>query len=142
MMCNKAFHVGARGIRVLFVIGLGFLLMGTVVKRKNAIQMTQTDPVSVQEKLKEDAEGKKGPPAPSLKLFPKERFLIEGPMEKGKKNEGAEQEMATSAVFVETPEETEEFKVGEATDDTSHTSENISGDGAEETWDFDEEGVP
>lgn len=100
-------------LRIFLILGMGFLSLGTVVKKKDPIQMTQTDPVGYQEKLKEEEGGKKGPPAPTLELFPKERFLIEGPVEKGKKEEVASQ-----------------FKLKGETDDISNTSE--------ETWDFDE----
>jgi hypothetical protein len=55
-----------------------------VVQKKDGIQLTQTDPVAYQEKAKEEIEGKKGPPAPFLELFPKEKFLAEGPMEETK----------------------------------------------------------
>lgn len=70
--------------RIFLVILIGFLSVGTVVKRKDGIEMTRTDPVAYAEKQKEEREGKKGPPAPSLKIYPKEKFLVEGPVEKGK----------------------------------------------------------
>lgn len=72
-----------RAIPVAFVICLlAAVSLGTVVKRKDGIQMTQTDPVGYQEKLKEEEGGKKGPPAPTIELHPKRRFLIEAPVAK------------------------------------------------------------
>ena len=96
-------------LRIFLLIALGLLSVGTVVKRKDAIRLTQTDPVSYKEKLKEEEAGKKGPPAPTLELFPKERFLAEGPVEKGKPAE---------------------LQPEEAPDDTL--------DKSEETWEFDD----
>lgn len=55
--------------------------MGTVVKKKDPVQLTQTDPVGYQDKLKEEEGGKKGPPQPTLALFPKERFLVQPSIE-------------------------------------------------------------
>lgn len=92
-----------RKILWLLILAIGFLTSGTVIKKKDSIQDTQTDPVAYQARLKEQTEGKKGPPAPTLELFPKERFLSEGPIEKlkpstqprieqnGEKNEGVKQ---------------------------------------------------
>lgn len=68
-------------IFTIFMIGGGFLLSGAVVKRKDPIQKTQTDPVGYQDKIKEEAEGRKGPPVPALELFPKEGFLSGGAVE-------------------------------------------------------------
>lgn len=69
----------------IFLIGLiGFLSLGTIARKQNPILMTQTDPIDFKEKQKEEAEGKKGPPAPSLEFFPRRRFLIQGPVEKPK----------------------------------------------------------
>lgn len=67
-----------------FILIAAFLSLGTVVERKSAIQRTQTDPIAYEEKKKEEKEGKKGPPVPSFRLFPREKFLIEGPIGKGK----------------------------------------------------------
>ena len=57
--------------------------MGTVLKKKDPVAETQTGSIGYSEKAKEGAEGKKGPPMPTLELYPKERFLTEGPVEKG-----------------------------------------------------------
>ena len=103
--------------RLFLLFGTALLLMGTVVQKKDPIQKTQTDPVSAGDVLKQEAEGKKGAPAPSMNLFPKERFLVEGPVEKEQLKE-------------EKIESTEEFKLNSVTDDTSHTSE--------DSWQFDD----
>ena len=66
------------------ILALGFLSSASVLKKKDAIQDTQTEPTTYQSKVKEHTEGKKGPPAPTFELFPKQRFLVEGPMEKPK----------------------------------------------------------
>lgn len=123
-------------LRILFLLGVGFLSLGTVVKKKGAVLMTQTDPVGYQEKLKEEEGGKKGPPAPTIEFFPKERFLTEGPVEKGKE-EGtppekvqAEEEGGLAEEEGELSEE--ELKLEDETDDTF--------DASEETWDFDDNG--
>lgn len=103
------------------VLVTSFLSLGTVLKKKDAIQRTQTDPIGYQEKAKEEAEGKKGPPVPALELFPKERFLVEGPVEKTKGKA-----LKKVEVVKENEELEETFKLEGETDDTS-----------EETWEFD-----
>lgn len=72
------------------ILGMSLLSLGTVVQKKDPIQLTQADPVGYQEKLKEEMEGKKGPPAPTLELFPKERFLVQSPMDPFPKDEAPE----------------------------------------------------
>lgn len=132
-MFNKVPDQARRFVSLICLLGIGFLCTGTVVKRKNAIQMTQTDPVGVNEALKEQEEGKKGPPVPTLKLFPKERFLIEGPVNKEQRKEGEAEEFEfTEPEEGEEAEEglTEEVKAEEVTDDTFDTEE--------EGWDFDD----
>ena len=71
-------------LSLFFILAIAFLSLGTVVKKKDPVLETQTGPIGYLEKAKEEAEGKKGPPVPTLELFPKERFLAEGAMEKGK----------------------------------------------------------
>ena len=71
-------------ILLLIIVGMGLLSLGTVIKKKDKIQDTQTDPVAYEQKMRQEAEGKKGPPAPTFNLFPRENFLEEGPMEKSK----------------------------------------------------------
>jgi len=92
--------------------------------------MTQTDPVGVNEALKEQEDGKKGPPVPTLKLFPRERFLIEGPVNKGKNKEDEAEELEFKEAEEDQEGLTEEFKAEELTDDTF--------DMEEEGWDFDD----
>lgn len=88
-------------IRTLMIVGIGILCLGMVVKKKSPLQLTQTDPIGYEQKAKEEAEGKKGPPAPTLELVPRQRFLSEGPVDKALE-----------------PEEGEEFKLSYETDDT------------------------
>jgi len=76
----------------LLVLGISLLSLGTVVQKKDGIQLTQTDPIAYVEKAKEEAEGKKGPPVPSLKLFPRERFLAEGPVDETEEAVSTEEE--------------------------------------------------
>jgi hypothetical protein len=130
-------------LRVLLIIFLAFLSLGTVVKRKGAIELTRTDPVAYEEKKKEEAEGKKGPPAPSLNLFPREKFLVDPPVEKDKKEggqiklEAEEEELVDWDSWYEEDEEQtgtaapeEELKLLDFEDDTSDTvqKENFSGE--------------
>ena len=100
-------------IVLLLVLAVGFLSSGAVLKKKDAIQDTQTDPTAYQAKLKEQMEGKKGPPAPTLELFPKQRFLSEGPVEKPKSSsmiESGEEESPTQPWIEEGSEKDEEAK--------------------------------
>ena len=106
--------------RILLIVIVSVASIGTVFKKKDAIQMTQTDPVRAEDKLKEEAEGIKGPPAPSLNLFPKEKFLSEGPVESEFEEKEAQPEEPISAL-------NEEFKLDFESDDTS-----------KDVWEFEE----
>lgn len=114
-------------LRVVFILGVSFLSLATVVKKKDPITETQTDPIAYKEKEKEEKEGKKGPPVPTLELFPRLRFLSEGPVKGDKKSTpAAERETAASTIaenedkeIEEEASEWDEFKVDEEGDDTS-----------------------
>lgn len=109
-----------------FVLAAAFLSVGTVVKKKDPILETQTGPVGYSEKAKEETEGKKGPPAPALTLFPKERFLVEGPVEKGEEIATAKpaKEEAEAEFWLEEEgeENGEEFKLEAERDDSRKTA--------------------
>jgi len=127
-----------QSLSFLFVVGIAFLSMGTVLKKKDPIVETQTDPVGYSEKAKEEAQGKKGPPVPRLELYPKERFLVEGPVEKKKgvpsepeeteidlwlEEEGMEEgEIGEEEGLWDEGEEGEEFKLPAKRDDTRKKS--------------------
>ena len=102
--------------------------MGTVLKKRDPVVETQTGPAGYSEKAKEEAEGKKGPPAPTLELYPKERFLVEGPVEKGKGAPSVKEETETELWLEEEEgpwdewEEGEEFKLPAKRDDTREKS--------------------
>ena len=118
---------------VVLILGMAFGNLGAVVKKKNPILATQTDPVGYQDKVKEEEEGKKGPPVPSLNLFPKEAFLSDGPVGKVKpgeadetslvestgevKEENGKDETSESDLWLDEDKET--FKPDTGTDDTS-----------------------
>lgn len=107
---------------ILVIVATGLLSMGTVVKKKDAIQKTQTDPIGYQEVLKEEEGGKKGPPVPALELFPKERFLSEGPVGRPQKGLSEKEEESEELWFEEEEEapeegEGEEFKLETDSDD-------------------------
>ena len=69
---------------LFLILGIALLSLGTVIKRKNAVQQTQTDPVDYEQKRQETMEGKKGPPVPAIDLYPRERFLEQEPVEASK----------------------------------------------------------
>lgn len=118
----------SRAALLFFFLGIAFLTEGTVLKKKDAVEMTQTDPVGYAEKEKEETEGKKGPPAPSFGLFPKQRFLTEPPLEESRKPmELLPAEGVESDFWFEEPEEdweneeelgVDEFKLLPESDDT------------------------
>ena len=85
----------------LLILTIGLLLSGAVLKKRDSIQDTQTDPVAYQAKVKEQREGKKGPPVPSFEFFPKQRFLVQSPVEKPKpssfENTESDQDQAESS---------------------------------------------
>lgn len=97
------------------MLALGLISVGTVVKKKDAIELTQTDPASYQEKAKEQAEGKKGSPSPAIRLYPQERFLTQGPFEKEKVGIDAEEDERSEL------EEEDEVKLDLETDDRWET---------------------
>lgn len=99
-------------LSLFFILGVAFLSMGTVLKKKDPVLQTQTGPIGYSEKAKEEAEGKKGPPVPTLELYPKERFLTEGPVEKGKSSPVTEEETEGELWLGEEGEEEDE--IGEA----------------------------
>ena len=107
----------SQGIRLLLFLALGGLLTGTVFKKKDAVELTQTDPVGYEEKRKEAEEGKKGPPAPAFQLFPREGFQTDPPI--GEPREEADELREEEAVDWDLWLEDEElFKPEEETDDT------------------------
>ena len=58
--------------------------MGTIRKQEDPITKTQTDPILYKQKLEETKDGEKGPPTPSWKLYPKEGFMADSPVENKK----------------------------------------------------------
>jgi hypothetical protein len=101
-----------RILQATMIVAIGLLSAGTVVKKKGAIELTQTDPVSYQEKAKEQVEGKKGSPSPAIRLYPKELFLTQGPLEKEKVGREGEEDERSEL------EEEEEVKPDLETDDS------------------------
>lgn len=97
-----------QSLSLFLALGSAFLSVGTVVKKKDPVLETQTGPIGYAEKAKEEAEGKKGPPAPTLELYPKERFLIEGPVEKRKRAFSAKEEAEVELWLEEEGEEEDE----------------------------------
>lgn len=112
-------------LKLFVILTAGFLCMGTVVQRKNAVQKTQTDPILYAQKAKEEAEGKKGPPAPALELFPKDDFMADGPVTDEGREEPAIPAEAEDEIDFWLDEEDfgeDEFKLEPETDDTSEES--------------------
>ena len=120
-------------LSLILILGIALLSIGTVLKKKDPVLEAQTGPIGYSEKEKEEAEGKKGPPVPKLELYPKERFLVEGPVEKKKGapslpeetetelwlEEGAEEgEIGAEEGLWDEEEEEDEFKLEVQTDDT------------------------
>lgn len=64
----------------VFVISI--LNMGTVLKKDNPIQKTQTDAIAHKQKMEEIKDGEKGAPTPSHRLYARSEFLTEAPYEK------------------------------------------------------------
>ena len=95
------------------VLVLGLLFSGSIFKKKDAVTLTQTDPIGYQEKQKEEAEGKKGAPAPEIRLYPEAGFLSEGPVNQKKEGPSADPDAETWW------QEEEEFKPNYDSDDTS-----------------------
>lgn len=120
---------------LILVCGIALLSLAAVVKKKDAIQLTQTDPIAYKDKVKEEAEGKKGPPAPTLELFPKEKFLAEGPVAKSDKASLTPEEEEWELWLGEEEEKGEaEFKLGRETDDMKEAWSDIE----DESWEFEQ----
>ncbi len=69
-------------LRTLVAVSIGMSL-GVIRKKDDPILRTQTDPISYQQKMEEEKDGKKGAPAPSFAFYKKSRFLTEPPMTAG-----------------------------------------------------------
>ena len=88
-----------RNYFVWFVILSAGLHLGTVRKPRDPITETQTPPIDREDKMKELAEakveeyGEKAAPAPSMRLYPKSRFLTDSPVEKEIKEEAPKEEV-------------------------------------------------
>lgn len=122
----------------LLLAGMSFLSIGAVAKKQDPITLTQTDPVAFKEKQKEEAEGKKGPPSPTLEFFPRQRFLSEAPVasskqpektvhrEEAKESSWSEDELWESEGGKK-PKRDKEFKPSLETDDTWQDAEEDEG---------------
>ncbi len=124
--------ISKRFLAVLLV-GITFLSLGAVVKKKDSIQNTQTDPIAYQEKVRQEAEGKKGPPVPTLDLFPKENFLGEGPVEEfkvGSENLGQPAKDYPAWFEEEEPEDMEGTSVAQE-EEPGYEEEEIKDEGEE-----------
>ena len=126
-------------LRGFFFLTLSFLSLGAVVQKKGPVLKTQTDPVSYAEVAKEEAEGKKGPPAPTFELFPKEHFLVDDPVELSKTPAAVEEETGTDFWFeedtTEPPSEVPSdvsFKQEGKPDDT--LSDSVKEESLDESW--------
>lgn len=111
--------------RFSFFVLVAFLSVGAIAKKQDPILKTQTDPVDYREKQKEEREGKKGPPVPTIELFPRQRFLVEGPVQKTKRP-SVSREKAETELWLEEDEgeESDEFKLEVETDDTWEAQKN------------------
>ena len=90
----------------------GLFNLGTIRKKEDPITKTQTDPISVKQKMEEMKGGPKGAPAPSMNLYPKEQFLTDPPVERAKEEAGgkaAEEEKVPAAEEVSTDDESEDW---------------------------------
>ena len=65
--------------------------MGAIRKKDDPIAKTQTEAILFKQKLEELKDGPKGAPAPVWKLYPKQRFLADGPVKEGE-NPGIREE--------------------------------------------------
>lgn len=115
------------------MMGLAFLSLAAVTKKQNPILDTQTDPVSYQEKQREEAEGRKGPAAPTLEFFPRQRFLTDAPVA-GSKTAPAESDKGEESdldLWLEEDEAAggDEFKEELQSDDTWEDVSEAGGEG-------------
>lgn len=97
---------------VIGMLSVALLFSGSIFKKKDAVRLTQTDPIGYQEKQKEETEGKKGAPAPKIRLYPEAGFLSEGPVNWKKKGPSADLDAESEW------EDEGEFKPGPDSDDT------------------------
>lgn len=90
-------------LKVLVVALLFSVLMlhaGSVRKKDDPILNTQTNPITLKDKMEEIKDGEKGAPSPSFKHYPKSRFLTEPSIENNLDSE--------SEISEESPAEWEE----------------------------------
>lgn len=112
-----------------FILLAAYLSVGAVAKKEDPIVDTQTDPIDYREKQKEEKEGKKGPPVPSINLFPKYRFLTEDAIDKtdlaSQPPENPDTEFWLEDESEQPREEDDEFKPELETDDTWRDSPSL-----------------
>ncbi|MBI3307517.1 MAG: hypothetical protein HYZ84_06915 [Candidatus Omnitrophica bacterium] len=76
---------------IFLLLILCFMLhAGTLRKNEDPILKTQTNPILHKQKMEEIKDGEKGAPAPTWKLYPKEKFLAEAPVAEDKKEQTPE----------------------------------------------------
>jgi hypothetical protein len=101
---------------------------GAIRKNDDPIVKTQTDPISLKDKLEETKDGVKGAPTPSFAYYGKEKFLVKTAVQE---EEDAEKSVEVSKTAVEVSEvdfEEEEL----AAEDL--IAEESSGEEEEEWW--------
>ncbi len=62
------------------VLTAAFLNMGVIRKDEDAVLKTQTDPISLKQKIEETKDGVKGAPTPTFRYYDREDFLTRSPM--------------------------------------------------------------
>ena len=66
---------------MIFLLFQWSVHVGAIRKHRDAIQNTQSDAISLKQKLEETKDGVKGAPAPSFKFYKKADFQTKTPME-------------------------------------------------------------
>ncbi len=68
------------------VVLIAFLAMGSIRKKEDVLTVTeaQTSPISLQQKLEEEKDGKKGAPSPSMTFYGggSNQFMVKAPVNK------------------------------------------------------------
>ena len=124
------------------VIGCVVLNMGTIRKKPNPILKTQTDPIAYKDKLEEIKDGIKGPPSPVWKLYARNGFLTEAPVDSNKDGVAEEVREKIPEVGEPIPEDLQgtedpQFEDEWSEDSFDHTQEQKAGKGkekAEKEW--------
>ncbi len=117
--------------RFFLILGIAWISMGSIRKTEDPVAATaQTGPISLQQKLEEEKDGKKGAPSPSMTFYGHRKFMTT-PSVNDKKPEEVQEDIQKKG---ENGEDAE-FETGQETPEKAvEDDENWWSEGDEESF--------